>query len=91
MPKFNFGDLIEKEEKEEKKERIIIREKKEIKHIEKSEISNDFSIDEIMSDLSKTSEFKRLIYKALMGKVHRGSSLDLDKQLSESILKFRNL
>lgn len=61
------------------------------KQVKKAEIKSVFDINEMLSELSQTSEFKRLIYKALLGKVHRGSKENLEKELSESITKFRNL
>jgi len=52
-------------------------------------ISSDFNLNLELEELSKTSEFKRLIYKALMGKVHRGSMENLSNTLEKAIKEFR--
>lgn len=62
-----------------------------IKTVKKAKKSiNTFEITKIFIDLANTSEFKRLIYKAIIGKVHRGSSEDLDQQLSNLLKKVRS-
>jgi len=83
-----FWDKFMEEEADPKPEKLKI--KPIIEKIPKFEIPVEFDINLMFEDLSKTSEFKRLIYKAITGKVHRGSIEKLDKELSNLIIEFRN-
>jgi len=90
MP-IDFGKF--KKPQEIKKEPVRIEKPKIIPKIPKIDngpgSSEELSINLMLEDLAKTSEFKRLMYKALIGKVHRGSSDNLDKELSKAITSFR--
>jgi len=77
-----FEDFLNEPVKKEKKEDV-----KKVKPIkapktQKEEVGSE-KIDVLMEELSKTSDFKRLIYRAITGKSHRGSKDSLNKELSE--------
>ncbi|MFW9872925.1 MAG: hypothetical protein ACFFG0_07475 [Candidatus Thorarchaeota archaeon] len=57
---------------------------KEHKVIEEPEIDFqiDFNINEFFEKLSTSSDFHRVIYRALTGKYHRGKDIDLKRELS---------
>ena len=48
-----------------------------------------FDIKDFLVDLAISSEFERLIYKAIFGKVIRGSNEEAEKKLEQGIKKFR--
>jgi len=92
-----------KEPEEKKKKEIIpeikksIKSKKTKKLAKKSKISGEktiskeFNLNSELEELAKTSEFQRLIYKALLGKVHRGSKEDLTNKLGITLKQLRKL
>lgn len=71
------GEKIEKqiEKKSQKKEAALV---------------DSIEIKDFLSDLATSSEFERLIYKAIFGKVIRGSTEETEKKLEEGIRDFRN-
>lgn len=68
---------------------IIIQEQK-LKRIT-TEKAPVLDLENLFENLAKTSEFRRLIYKALVGTVHRGSKEDLNQKLKISLEKFRRI
>ena len=68
------------------KEKIPIKIKPKIK----SQLK-DFNIKEFLSEIATSSEFERLLFKALYGKVFRGSTPELEENLESSIIEFREL
>ena len=92
-------DLLEKLQrlKEESKKETIpeiektIDELKTSKKIVEKTISKEFNLNLELEELAKTSEFQRLIYKALLGKVHRGSKEDLTNKLGITLKQLRKL
>lgn len=61
------------------------------KKIVEKTISKEFNLNLELEELAKTSEFQRLIYKALLGKVHRGSKEDLINKLGITLKQLRKL
>ncbi len=68
----------------------IVLESKPIEKIVKTTKTTFNLIDEL-EGLAKTSDFQRLIYKAITGKVHRGSKASLQNELRFVIQKIRNI
>lgn len=50
-----------------------------------------FNIKQFLTEMATESEFERLIYKALFGKVARGSNEEIEKDLELGLKKFREL
>ncbi len=88
MPKFNFASLESKKEPEVK---ITLGEKVSVSKSKLKAIDADFNIKQFLTEMATESEFERLIYKALFGKVARGSNEVIESKLEEGIKKFRVL
>lgn len=89
-------DVKDLPEEKNKKETIpeiekTIDELKTSKKIVEKTISKEFNLNLELEELAKTSEFQRLIYKALLGKVHRGSKEDLTNKLGITLKQLRKL
>jgi len=54
-------------------------------------IESDFNIKQFLTEIATESEFERLIYKSLFGKVARGSNEAIEKKLEVGLKKFREL
>lgn len=84
-----FEDFLNEEpEIVQEKEKVPER-KKVVKIPAKKE--STFNIKDFLVELATSSEFERLIYKALYGAVIRGSNIKIEKELEEGLKEFRNL
>ena len=92
MPKFNFADL-EKAETPKKTEILTKKPKSKTpkKQKEPEIITIDFDIAEYLDEIAQTSDFKRLIYRSIVGTVHRGSEEDLNVKLSKLLKKVKEV
>lgn len=100
MTKFNFGELIKNKPgvgsetpTGDKNKAALATEPAGKNKMEKKPITDDklktFSINSFLIDLATSSEFERILYKALFGKVIRGSNEVAEQKLEEGIQEFR--
>ncbi len=52
---------------------------------------HDLDLEKLLENVSKTSDFKRLIYRTIVGKVWRGTNAGLDRKLTKLIKKIREI
>ena len=71
--------------------KFIAGEKVSVSKPELKPIVADFNIKQFLTEIATESEFERLIYKALFGKVARGSNEVIEKKLEVGLRKFREL
>ena len=83
--------LKEQEEMKKEPEVKIIPEPKKVSKPKLKPIESDFNIKQFLTEIATESEFERLIYKTLFGKVARGSNEVIEKKLEEGLQKFREL
>ena len=69
--------------------KIIAGEKVSVSKPELKPIAADFNIKQFLTEIATESEFERLIYKALFGKVARGSNEAIERKLEVGLKKFR--
>lgn len=80
-------DIAEKKEIE--KSIFVGTEKTQLEDISLEDIRRNMGLEKFFEDLAKSSEFRRLIYKTLTGKVHRGNTETLNNELLIKLKEFR--